>query len=323
MKIVELVKNDILESLKTLNPSFYPAFLEGYIRGCAEIKLTKQGFELTISSDVIRELEAVANMITKLNVSDFEICAHSRQNAGNKMYYSAQLSVADSNIILKQCGISDGQYTIYDDVSSYVKEDLERAKCYIRGLFLATGRLSIPEIGSEKRQGYHLEMMLSSEKSCDATIELLKNIGICEHASKVTRGYNVSVYVKSMEDISDFVAAMQSSEAVLKLQEVIVERDVRNNVNRSSNCSIANLDKTIKANSQMVLDIMLIRDKLGLENLSDQLQEAAVARLGNPEKSLNELVEVMSNAPTKSGLQHRFRKLKEIAQDIRDKENKK
>ncbi len=323
MKIVEIVKKDILESLKTLDIGFYSAFLEGYLRGCAEIKLTRDGFMLTITSDVIRELEAVVNIIVKLGGSQLEISAHQRQNIGNKFYYRADLSVEDSSLILKKCGISDGKYTIYDDISSFVKGDEEAAKCYIRGLFLATGSLSIPDIGSGKRQGYHLEMILSSEKSCDATIDLLKNIGICPHASKVERGYNVSVYVKSMEDISDFVAAMQSSEAVLRLQEVIVERDVRNNVNRSANCSIANLDKTIKANSQMVLDIMLIRDSLGLQKLPAPLQEVALARLKNPEMSLAELLEVIPNAPSKSGLQHRFQKLKEIAQDIRDKENKK
>ncbi len=321
-KIVDIVKKDIVSKLKDLPLVYYPAFVEGYLRGRAELKLNKNGFAIEVSSDVATELEAVVNMLVKLGATEQEISVHNVQNIGSHLYFTAELSVEDSSAILQKCGISDGKYTIFDSISTFVKGDNEAGQCYLRGLFLATGRLSIPEKGSGKRQGYHLEMMLSSERSCDETIQLLSAMGLSKHASKVTRGYNVSVYVKSMDDISDFVAAMQSTEAYLKLQEVILERGVRNQSNRSNNCFSANTDKMVNANSQMILDIELIKQKMGLSKLPDTLREVAQLRLDNPDVSLNELLTYMDNPPSRSGLQHRFRKIKEIAQQIRDKETK-
>ncbi len=322
MKIVDIVKRDILANLKGLSSALYPAFVEGYLRGNAELKLSKAGLQIKVSSDNASELEAVVNILVKMGGTHQEIAVHNRQIIGNHLYYTAELTAEDSGIILRACGISDGMYTIYDSISDFVKEDADAAKSYLRGLFLATGRLSIPEVGKGKKQGYHLEMLLSSERSCDETIALLATIKICEHASQVARGYNTSVYVKSMEDISDFVAAMGSTEAYLKLQNVILERGVRNQSNRSNNCFSANTDKMANANSQMIVELELIKRTIGLDGLPQPLKEAAIARLDNPDLSLSDLLGCMDNPPSRSGLQHRFRKLKEIAQQIRDKETR-
>ncbi len=322
MKIVEIVKKDILNSIKELEPVYYPALLEGYLRGGAELKLSKNGFQIEVSSDVASYIEAIVNLLVRLGATEQKISVHNRQNIGSHLYYTAELSVQDSSTILQKCGISDGNYTIFDNISSFVKANNQAAKNYLRGLFLATGRLSIPDKGSGKRQGYHLEMMLSSERSCDETIELLNAIDICHHASKVTRGYNVSVYVKSMDDIADFVVAMGSTEAFLQLQEVIMERGARNHSNRSNNCFSANIDKMANASSQMILDIELIDKKIGLASLPKTLEQVAIARRDYPDVSLAELLAYIDNPPTKSGLQHRLKKLKEIAQEIRDKETR-
>ncbi len=315
MKTVEIVKRDVLDSLRELPSEYYTAFLEGVFRARAELNLTRTGVALELSTDDLRLAEEVGNILIKLGVEDIVIEKHVRTSAFEKVYVSLRLSSSDTLRVFELCGMSTASYGIPEGLSDKVKRDFEASTAFLKGLFAASGRLSIPEQG-KKSQGYHLELQMSSESDCREVIELLSSTDIAPHASMVKRNLYYSVYVKSKEEISDFVAAMGSNSVVLKLQEIIMERELINRLNRTGNCSSANTDKTVNAGTEMVACIKKIDEKLGLKSLPSPLYETALARLEHPELSMSELLECIDNPPTKSGLQHRFKKIKSIAEKL-------
>ena len=128
--------------------------------------------------------------------------------------------------------------------------------------------------------------------------------------------------IKDSEKISDFLRLIQASKAVLYYEDVKILREQKNMTNRLNNCEQANIDKMINTCNNQINDINLIDEELGLDFLDEKIKEACVYRLKYPETSLQELSEIISletgKTITKSGLNHRFRKIREIAQKIRE-----
>ena len=111
---------------------------------------------------------------------------------------------------------------------------------------------------------------------------------------------------------------MEAHVALMDLENVRILKEMRNSVNRKVNCETANLKKTVSAAVKQIEDIKFIRDKVGLSVLSDNLEEMARLRLDNPDASLKELGEMLTPAVGKSGVNHRLRKICEIADDLRE-----
>ena len=120
------------------------------------------------------------------------------------------------------------------------------------------------------------------------------------------------------EMLSDFMAFFGGSNAVLELNDIIAYRSVRNDINRIKNCELANLDKSIEAGQKQYLAIKLIEEKIGLNSLSEKLREIAVIRLENPDFTLEQIAEIAGGDISKSGINHRFRKIMEIAKNLQE-----
>ena len=135
------------------------------------------------------------------------------------------------------------------------------------------------------------------------------------------------VYIKESEKISDFLRIINTSNALFYYEDYRIYRDHKNMANRLNNCEQANVDKMIQAATNQINEIKLIRDNGCFELLDDKLKEVCVYRERYPESSLQELSEIMSSeleyTISKSGLNHRFRKIKEIIKRIEDKEEEK
>lgn len=188
------------------------------------------------------------------------------------------------------------------------KECCKRA--FIRGAFLASGSISDPE------KFYHFEIVCTTEDKAVQLKNIIQYFNI--DAKIVERKKHFVVYIKEGAGIVDILNVMEAHVALMDLENVRILKEMRNSVNRKVNCETANLKKTVSAAVKQIEDIKFIRDKVGLSVLSDNLEEMARLRLDNPDASLKELGEMLTRAVGKSGVNHRLRKICEIADDLRE-----
>ena len=182
-------------------------------------------------------------------------------------------------------------------------------KAYLKGAFLAAGSMSDPE------KTYHLEIISHQEALAQEVNDLLTYFSLNAKIIK-RKGYYV-VYLKEGENIVDFLNIIGAHGALLELENVRIIKEMRNNVNRIVNCETANLQKTVDASIRQVDNIRYIRDNLGFDNLPENLRQIAELRLEYSDASLKELGEMLSPSLGKSGVNHRLRKLDEIAENTR------
>jgi len=184
-------------------------------------------------------------------------------------------------------------------------------RAYLRGAFLAGGSITDPE------KTYHLEITCRSKNFAVETSALMNGFGL--NAKVIKRKESYVIYLKEGENIVDFLNIIGAHSALMDLENVRILKEMRNNVNRIVNCETANLEKTVNASFRQVENIKLIRDNGGLEQLPENLREIAELRLEYSDASLKELGEMLNPPLGKSGVNHRLRKLDDIADSIRGK----
>jgi len=182
-------------------------------------------------------------------------------------------------------------------------------RAYLRGAYLTAGSMSDPE------KSYHLEYVCQHPEHAEFLVDMLKSFSL--EAKIVQRKKYHVVYLKEGEGIVDLLNVMEAHVALMELENTRILKEVRNSVNRRVNCEAANITKTVNAATRQVEDILYIKEHYGLENLPDNLCEIAMVRLENPEVSLKELGELLDPKVGKSGVNHRLRKLTEIADRLK------
>lgn len=184
-------------------------------------------------------------------------------------------------------------------------------RAYLRGAFLAAGSVNDPGSSS-----YHLEIGANNLELAKQLRDLMNTYGLRAKLIRRKKGY--VVYLKEGEKIVEFLNIIGAHQALLKFEDVRILKGMRNQVNRLVNCETANLNKTIGAAVRQLEVIKLIDEHLGITNLPVKLQEVAEVRLKYPEVNLQELTTYLQSKVSKSGLNHRFRKLEEIAEKLRE-----
>ena len=211
-----------------------------------------------------------------------------------------------------------GNYEYIKGISRYVVEKECDIRSYIRGIFLAcaSANIKIANLNEVKkhRGGYHLEFVFSKQNLSKDFVVLMQTLSF--NLKVMPRKNNYVCYIKEMEIISDILAIVGANKAVLTLQNELAFRNVRNNLNRQLNCLNANIGKTIDASMKQLNAINLIDETVGIESLPDNLLELCLLRLANPEENFEELRKLSSPQLTKSCINHRFRKIMEIASAI-------
>ena len=196
---------------------------------------------------------------------------------------------------------------------SLVKNTVVQQYCckraFIRGAFLVSGSISDPE------KSYHYEIVCSAKGKAEQLQKIMNSFEI--DAKVILRKRSYVVYVKEGAQISDLLNIMEAHVALMKFENIRILKDMRNAVNRKVNCETANINKTVSAAVKQVEDIHYIRDTIGLENLSEALYDVALTRLSYPEATLKELGDLLTPPVGKSGVNHRLRKLGEIADKLR------
>ncbi|RZT02474.1 DNA-binding protein WhiA [Cuneatibacter caecimuris] len=182
-------------------------------------------------------------------------------------------------------------------------------RAFIRGAFLASGSISDPE------KFYHLEMVASSQMKAEQLRDIVNTFAM--EAKIVTRKKYFVVYLKEGNQIVDLLNIMEAYVSLMELENVRILKEMRNSINRQVNCETANIHKTVSAAVSQIEAIEYIRDMIGLDGLPEGLEEIARIRLEQPEATLKELGAALDPPVGKSGVNHRLRKLKTIADSLR------
>jgi hypothetical protein len=187
-------------------------------------------------------------------------------------------------------------------------------RAYIKGSFMGSGSISNPE------RSYHAEFVSNREIQSKTLQVLLKGYGIS--GKNIYRKNNYVTYVKESEQISDLLALMGANNAVLNFENIRAIKETRNQINRVINCETANLDKIVDTSMRQINNIKILKKHKVIDQLPDNLRELAYLRLKHSNASLKELGQMLSPPLGKSGVNHRLRKIEEIAEDLIEHEKR-
>lgn len=212
------------------------------------------------------------------------------------------------NEIKNKCFTSKKRHS---KITEYREKSRDRE--YLMELFCNKGTMSDPE------KFYHLEFVCDSEDEAHSVRDIIGGFGIS--CGLMKRKEHFVVYLKDSEAISDMLTLLGAHKALLDFENIKVLKEMRESVQRRVNCETANISKTVSAAVKQAEDIRYIADRKGLDSLSDSLREAAELRLRFPDATLSELAEEMLGVG-KSGMNHRFRRIAKIAEELRESDVK-
>lgn len=287
---------------------------------------------MSFSSDVKEELEKIINPARHCQLAELAAILHFCGQYGKDKEGSFTIGFQSENdaVIRKGFTLLKKTYNIdfgvgiemeqmqalmnkIGDLSEPVDALLIKNSCcqraFLRGAFLSVGSMSDPQ------KAYHLEFVCTEEEKADQLIKVLQGFDI--DAKTVMRKKYFVVYLKEGTAIVDLLNVCGAHMALMELENLRILKEMRNSINRRVNCEAANINKTVEAASRQVEDIEYIRDYYGFQNLPGNLSQMAEVRLEHPDASLKELGELMDPPIGKSGVNHRLRKLSELADSIR------
>ena len=302
------VKNEItkLESTKLELISE----LSGVVRNSSEIE---PYIKITIENN------SVARRIFKLFKDIYEvtptITVRQRYGFNKGINYILEIKHKNSEI-LNDLSIVDKNGNYLNIPKTYIVNDEELVRAYLRGLFISTGSINDP-----KTSRYHLEFIINDKDYANYISKLLNDFNL--NSKVIKREKNYMVYIKEAEKISDYLRIIKAYNAVMYFEDIRIYRDHKNMTNRLNNCEQANMDKIFLTSSRQIKDIEKLKEYDIIDLLDEKIKEVIEYRLKYPEVSLQELSDIITsstgNKITKSGLNHRFRKIREIVTNIENK----
>ena len=293
------------------NREEYISELSAIIRNSAICN--KDSIYITVENNsVARRIYTIFKNIYDVNIG---ITVRRRYGFSNNLIYILTIKnkVYD---ILTDLSIWDKDNNYMDVPMEYIVSDEDVIRAYLRGVFITCGSINDP-----KTSRYHLEFIVDSKEYATFLCNMLNEKGLNSKIIKREKSY--TVYIKESEKISDFLRIIKAYNGVLYYEDIRIYRDHKNMTNRLNNCEQANMDKIFFTANNQLKDIEKLKEYEIIELIDDKLKEVIVYREKYPEASLSELSDIMSNDGikiTKSGLNHRFRKIKEILEKIDNKE---
>ena len=219
--------------------------------------------------------------------------------------YTISLDRNDSSKLFSYFSHSPQETSLKLNASNFACPHCQNA--FLAGAFLSCGTILTPE------KGYHLEFLLPFLNLSKSFVTLLREMELSPKTAN-RKGYNI-IYFKGSEVIEDCLYIMGAASSMFDMMNVKIVKEIRNSANRKANCETANIQKTVDAASPQIAAIMKIQSTIGLDSLSPQLKEMALMRLDNPDLSLKELAEMFEPPLSKSGANHRLKRLVDIAND--------
>ena len=288
----------------------YLSELSGIIRTSAEIKIYNIKIQ-TENKFVANRIFGLFKILYDINLN---ISLRKNYNFKKNEIYVHELK-KDTLKVLRDLGIVSEKNELLRIPSESLLSDEELRRAYLRGVFLVSGSLNDP-----KTSRYHLEFLINDTEYANFLNKLLNDNNLNSKILHRKKGY--MIYIKEAEKISDFLRLIRAYNGVMYYEEIRVYREKINMTNRLNNCEQANVEKMVATSNKLIKDINYIKEKDMFDLLDDKIKESAEYRIRYPETSLLELskiitLETNSNV-SKSCLNHRFRKIKEFAEKIRN-----
>ena len=297
----------IKEEIATINStkSEIIAELSGFIRNNATV--TENKIKLTTENE--KTLKHLTDIIKIVYEIDITVEIKNNLNFSKKELY--QIIIIDKvDFILKDIGYYDSNGNYLKIPPNYIVGANEEIRAYLRGAFLCCGSVNNPETSR-----YHMELSVINPEEAIFIQKLLNIFDL--NAKILNRDKGYMIYLKEADKISDYLKILGASQAVLYFENVRIYRDQKNKTNRLNNCEQANIDKVVQTATNQLDQIKIIEENSGINLLDEKTKEALEYRKKYPEASLKELAEIITietgKKITKSGLNHRFRKLSELA----------
>ncbi|WP_085521334.1 DNA-binding protein WhiA [Tuberibacillus sp. Marseille-P3662] len=285
------------------------AELAALIRMNGSISIVNKQLGLDISTENAAIARRIYSLIKHVYGFSAELLVRKKMRLKKNNVYIVRLH-GEAREILGNLKIVDHSFTFTRAIANDLIKDSNGKRAYLRGAFLAGGSLNHPE------SSYHLEIFSSYEDHTMSLAELMNRFDLNVKILERKNGY--ILYMKEGEKITEFLSIIGANVALFSFEDVRIVKDMRNSVNRLVNCETANLNKTVSAAMQQVENIKLIDGVIGLDELPDKLRVVAELRVKHPDVTLRELGDLYEGGTiSKSGINHRFRKLADIADRIR------
>lgn len=313
------IKNEIL-SKKIEDDYSCLAFLSGLFSSSANITLSPT-VNLSINTDLENLAPFVNDIVKQMygKQAQVEICKSYQIKKTDFFRLTFEPSLAYQILMDTGCiAVKEEKLVRRYKIDKYFLEEENCLKHFVSGVFVGCGTSSI-KINKDNRMstGYHMEFASKNELFLQGLQEVLTKFEI--FARIVKRKNLYILYVKDANEVSNILALIGTYNAVFSLQNEIAVRELRNKVNRQTNCVNANINKTVEASIKQNDAISTIVSKIGLEELPQNLQDVALLRMANPEESLDELVKLATFPITKSALNYRLTKLIKLAEKLKER----
>ncbi len=277
------IKQELNKNTSLTNKEIVKQELIGYlISGNASITNAR---EIKFATESDYNINRFSKLLTNLNI-DHEIDVIGKS-------FIIILKIKNINFIRVKDNL------IYFDYQEDLKEENMRA--LIRGTFMGAGSINNP------KKEYHLEIDLENNINLENVKKILNKLGIN------VKTFQTSIYIKEGEEISKFLALIGANKAVMKFEDIRIQKEMNAKINRLVNCETANLNKTINASIEQIAAIKKLQETGEFKKLDDNLKEIAVLRLENPDMPLIELGKLLKEPIGKSGVNYRLKKIMEIA----------
>ena len=300
------VKEDILKF--NTEASQHLVELQALLRFSGEVIISNP-IKLSFTSTNMHVIRYFIKLVKQFYTDvEYEITSRQQQKLNKQTFYSCVISNSTKTII-EDLGILDPVPYNKEDIM----DSLELIVAYLRGAFLAKGSVNDPITSN-----YHLEIVTDKESEALFVQRIMNHYEINARITK--RKNSLLVYIKEKDTIIDFLRRLGANVTMNEFENIVIKRGLAADVNRLLNIDVANQQKTNNASKEQLKYIKYIEMNFQLEKLDPKLLMVMKVRKDNPEASLNELVEIINEIYeeniTKSGLNHRFRKLKELALDF-------
>lgn len=282
--------------------------LSAIIKMSGNLGITGKTLTLSISSENAKIARHIYRLVESLYAFEPEIKYHKKTNLRKNRVYTVFLD-QEVQAILSDLQLADSFFGIETGIEKNILVDDAKGRFYLRGAFLATGTIRDPESGK-----YQLEIFSVYQDHAEDLAELMRKFML--NAKVIEHKNGAVTYLQKAEDIMDFLLVIGAMDSKASFEEVKVYRETRNDLNRANNAETANIAKTITASMKTINNIIKIRDHVGLESLPLELQQVAHIRIKHPDFSIQQIADSLDSPMTKSGINHRLRKINKIADDL-------